>query len=137
MKEAVDPSPSVYIRKMTILKTLLIACVFLIGLSILINLGELEQAQFKLKTLKENGLIQVENSVIGFIKEDLDNIEFEKIQQLKLMPEISPKIYESIIEYECSKLGCNAATIIRVMYCESRGNPYAENDVFYWIISTP
>lgn len=37
--------------------------------------------------------------------------------------------YESAIYDACARHGCNGDQLVRVMYCESGGNPYAVNPV--------
>jgi hypothetical protein len=50
--------------------------------------------------------------------------------------------YENLIKSECEKLNCDAAQVIRIMYCESKGFPNATNGMYrglfqhhagYWI----
>ncbi len=61
--------------------------------------------------------------------------------------------YESAIYDACARYGCDGSTLVRVMYCESGGNPYAvgpngelglfqyhpqsHNPAGYWAASDP
>lgn len=137
MKESDDPSPTVYISKSKILKFLFVTFLFILGLSILINLESPDNSRASVKTLRSNDYINVAErpTTISFIKEDLNNLEFQRVQQLKVQKQqlwtsVSPTAFEAAIIDQCNAVGCDASQVIRVMYCESSGNPYAQNNIY-------
>ncbi len=138
MEKKDDPSPNIYIKKISLLKAILLLFAFITGISILVNLEDPKDVRASVRTLRTNDLVQVEAeaNVLGFIKEDLDQTEFEKVQILQnqkrqLWVQTSPKAYESIIIEQCAAVGCDASQVIRIMYCESSGNPYAANNIYF------
>lgn len=44
---------------------------------------------------------------------------------------VSTADYERMIRQKCAQFGCNSQQIIRVMYCESSGNKYAQNGRYF------
>ena len=95
--------------------------------------------------LPDTGSTSLDKSyTFTFISSDIQKKKEEKKAELERQAKIltSPAEYERVIREKCAQFGCNANQVIRVMYCESRGNPYATNGIFkglfqhhagYWI----
>ncbi len=141
MKIEDDPSPIIYLRKKTILQITIVLFTFIASISILVNLENPSNVRSSLKTIRTNDIVEVNNTpnVLGFIKEDLEQTKLERVRILQIQKravwsQTSPAAYEAAIIDQCNAVGCDPNQVIRVMMCESSGNPYAvntSNNTFY------
>lgn len=87
--------------------------------------------------LTQTGEIQdvtTNNSVltVNFMREGLVAEKINKRLQVTKQIEaernlVSTADYERVIRQKCAIYGCNSQQVIRIMYCESSGNKYAQN----------
>lgn len=149
MEQADDPSPSkvTYMRESK-LKYIFLVFLFFLGISILINIIDPGGQRDAVQNLRVNDYVEVANETFDFIVQDIEDLKLERVQQIKdqqilLIQNTSPGVYEGVIREQCATLGCDADQIIRVMYCESKGNAFATNgryqglfqhEQYYWTI---
>ncbi|MCA9386634.1 hypothetical protein KC669_01225 [Candidatus Dojkabacteria bacterium] len=149
MEQTDDPSPSkvTYMRDSK-QKYIFLVFLFFLGISILVNIVDPGGRKDAVQQLRVNDYVEVAGETFDFIIQDIEDLKIEKTQQIRnqqflLWQSTSPGAYEALIREQCAAVGCNAEQVIRVMYCESKGNALATNgrylglfqhDQYYWII---